>query len=120
MSVSKEAYGPMSYKAHAISASVSVIESDTKERDLAVVIKARSFTMVSSVTEDLCASGVFRIVKLFIPVDLGVTATEYLNTHVEMILLSISVLFVHEKNKLYCNMFIFTVPLSSYFLNGLW
>ena len=41
---SNDVYDPMTHKVHTISAGTSIIESDTKERDLAVVIKTGSFT----------------------------------------------------------------------------
>ena len=44
LATSKEAYDPISHKVHTISAGTSIIESDTKEKDLAVVIKTGSFT----------------------------------------------------------------------------
>jgi len=44
LAANKEAYDPKTHKVHTISAGTSVIESDTKERDLAVVVKTGSFT----------------------------------------------------------------------------
>jgi len=44
LATSNEAYDPKAHKVHTISAGTSIIESDAKERELAVVLKVGSFT----------------------------------------------------------------------------